>query len=225
MTIKKLFLASLVLAVSLFANAQQEVSDNGLVIANTELNLLYLGYANKLQISVLGYASADLVIKSEDATFTREGDIWICKVTTTAKEISASVYADNGTKFIGSKTFNVRVLPAPVAYIKLADGTLWNAEMGAIDKSQFEGASVVVEYGTNECLEASITIVCFELSVPVGKGRYKYRHIRSDDNKFSKSQIDFINKLKPGTQISLTNIQYTGAKSGKNMPFEPLILK
>lgn len=223
MTIKKLFLASFVLAVSLFANAQQEVSDNGLVIANTELNLLYRGYANKLQISVPGYASADLVIKSEDATFTREGDIWICKVTTTAKEISASVYADNGAKFIGSKTFKVRVLPAPVAYIKLADGTLWNAEMGAIDKSQFEGASVVVEYGTNECLESSITIVCFELSIPDGKGGY--RRIHSDDNKFSKLQIDVINNLKPGTQISLTNIHYTGAKSGKNMPFEPLILK
>ncbi len=223
MTIKKLFLASFVLAVSLFANAQQEVQDNGLVIANTELNLLYCGYANKLQISVPGYASADLIVKSEGATFTREGDVWICKVTDAAKEITASVYADNGAKFIGTKTFKVHVLPNPGAYIKLADGTLWTAEMGAIDKSQLAGASVAAEYGANECLEASFTVVRFEVSIADGKGGYM--RISSDGNKFSKMQIEAIDKLKPGTHIVLTNIHYAGAKSGKNLPFEPLILK
>ena len=224
MGIKKLFLASLLLAVFVFANAQQEVYDNGLIIANTELHLLYRGYSNKLQIAVPGYASSDLSVKSEGATFTREGDIWICEVTSTNKEIVVNVYADNGDKLVGSKTFKVYSLPSPVAYIKLADGTLWSAAMGGLYKEQFEGASVVGEYdGANECLDVPFTVVSFSLSIADGKGGY--RIISSDGNKFSKAQIEAINKMESGAVIVLSHIKYTGAKSGKNLPFEPIILK
>lgn len=220
MNIKKLFLASVVLVVSLFAYAQQAVPDNGLVITNTDLNIVYRGYNNKLQITFPGYKSADLIVKSEGATFTQEGDIWICHVSTSDKEIKMNVYAENGNIFIGSKTFNVLTLPDPVAYIKLADGTLWSAAKGGIKKSQFDGASVVIEYGY---LAEPLTIVSFELLVADGRGGF--RRITSDSNRFSEQQMSAIRSMRSGSAIVLSNIHYTGAKSGKNMPFEPLILK
>lgn len=222
MNIKKTILSSLALLMCLFASAQQNATD--LVIANKEIHVLYRGYANKLEIAAAGYQNSALVVTSDDASITRDGDSWICKVTSQKSEITINVSAKEGdqVKSIGSQTFQVRFLPNPQAYVKLADGTLWNPDKGSIDKSQFEGASVVVCFG-NEVLDSYLTIKSFKLAFPDGRGGVVF--VPSDGNKFSASQIKYINSMKSGDAISLVKIEYTGAKTGNNLPFAPLTLK
>ena len=204
---------------------EYSVTPPNATIANEEMNVVYRGYNNIMQIAVPGIASTKLNVSAAGATFTRNGDNWICKVTGQTSEITINVTANNNGKSssMGSKTFRVRTLPNPSAFIKLANGDLWSADKGGIKKTQFDGASVVAEYGESENLKANFTVKSFKLSISDGRGGYV--QTLSDGNKFSAQQIAAIKKLKSGTPISLSSIEYTGAKSGKNLPFAPIPLK
>lgn len=223
MKTKQLLFSVLFVFVCLFANAQATANEpNRLVIANQDVNVLYRGYDNRLWIEVPGVQTSELVVKSENATFEFKDGTWFCRITDNVQNVNINVYAKDGKTFYGKMSFRVRFLPNPVACIKLANGELWTADKGYIEKSQFEGASVVVSCGS-EPLDIHITITKFRLSIPDGIGGFV--EVASDDNKFSESQLKMINKLKPGVAISLSHIEYTGAKSGKNLPFAPMVLK
>lgn len=204
---------------------EYSVAPPNATIANEEMNVVYRGYNNIMQIAVPGISSTKLNVSAPGATFTRNGDKWICKVTGTTAEITVSVTANNGGKSqsMGSKVFRVRTLPNPQAFIKLANGDLWSADKGGIKKNQFDGASVVAEYGESENLKANFTVKSFKMSISDGRGGFV--QVASDGNKFSAQQINMIKKLKSGTPVSLSSIEYTGAKSGKNLPFAPIPLK
>lgn len=194
-------------------------------IANEEMNVVYRGYTNKMQIAVPGVASTKLSVSAPGASFTRSGDNWICKVEGGASEITVSVSAnvDGKNVSMGSQKFRVRTLPDPKAFLKLADGTLWTAAKGGIKKSQLEGASIVAEYGESESLQANFKVESFELAISDGRGGL--RKVGSNGGKFSEAQMQQLKSLKSGSQIIIINIRYSGAKTGKNLPFEPLGLK
>ena len=204
---------------------EYSVTPPNATIANEEMNVVYRGYNNIMQIAVPGMSSTKLNVSANGASFTRNGDTWICKVTGSTSEITINVSANNGgkTSSMGSKTFRVRTLPNPSAFIKLPNGDLWSADKGGLKKSQFEGASVVAEYGESENLKANFTVKSFKLSISDGRGGFV--QTLSDGNRFSSQQISAIKKMKSGTMISLSSIEYTGAKSGKNLPFAPVPLK
>lgn len=194
-------------------------------IANEEMNVVYRGYNNIMQIAVPGISSTKINVSAAGASFTRNGDNWICKVEGGASEITINVSANTDGKNVsmGSKSFRVRTLPTPTAFIKLANGDLWSAAKGGIKKSQLDGATVVAEYGESENLKANFKVESFELSVSDGRGGF--RKLGSNGNKFSDAQMQQLKNLKSGSPVLITNIRYSGAKSGKNLPFEPLTLK
>lgn len=204
---------------------EYSVAPPNATIANEEMNVVYRGYQNIMQIAVPGISSSKLSVSAAGASFTKNGDKWICKVDGSANEITISVSAnvDGRSSSMGSKVFRVRTLPTPTAFIKLAGGELWSADKGGMKKAQFEGASVVAEYGESENLKANFTVTSFQLSVSDGRGGYT--KLGSNGNKFSDAQLKQIRAMKAGTVISLSNITYTGAKSGKNLPFAPVTLK
>ncbi|MCQ2329744.1 MAG: gliding motility protein GldM [Paludibacteraceae bacterium] len=205
--------------------SEYSVTPPNATIANEEMNVVYRGYNNIMQIAVPGVSSSKLSVSASGASFTRNGDNWICKVEGGAAEINISVTAnvDGKNVSMGSKSFRVRSLPNPTAFIKLSNGDLFSADKGGIKKSQFEGASVVAEYGESENLKANFVVKSFQMSISDGRGGT--RKIASEGNKFSSSQLQTIKNMKSGTVISLSNIEFGGAKSGKNLPFAPVTLK
>lgn len=223
MNTKQLFFTVLFVFTCLFANAQTATNEsNRLIIANQDVNVLYRGYDNRLSIEVPGVPTSELVVKSENATFEFKDGTWFCRVTDDVKDVNINVYAKDGKTSYGTMSFGVRILQDPVACIKLANGELWTADKGGLEKSQFEGATVVISYGT-EPLNAPFTVTKFNLTLFDNQGNCVKKP--SDGNKFTEGQLKLIKNLKSGTIISLSNIEFTGAKSGKNMPFAPIVLK
>lgn len=205
--------------------SEYSVAPPNATIANEEMNVVYRGYNNIMQIAVPGISSTKINVSAAGASFTRNGENWICRVEGGAAEITINVTAnaDGKTTSMGSKSFRVRTLPTPTAFIKLANGDLWSADKGGVKKNAFDGATVVAEYGESENLKANFTVKSFQLSVSDGRGGY--RKLGSNGNKFSDAQLQQIKNMKSGSPLSLSNIEYTGAKSGKNLPFAPLTLK
>ncbi len=190
-------------------------------IANTDMNVVYRGFDNKMEVSVPGVPSEKLRISATGATMTKQGAVWICKPGA-GNEISINVTAeiDGRTQSMGQKKFRVRPLPSPTAFLSIG-GELWTPNSkNRVKRNDIVSAPMVAEY-EDGMLKANFTITGFTVSVSDGRGGFTSS--QSDGNKFSNSQKSQLSKLKPGTKVLIENVKYTGAKSGV-LAFPPITL-
>lgn len=85
-------------------------------ISATELNVLFVGYPNKIRATASGYSSNEIKMTGDGVTITKEGDGYIVKApgTLVGRKVKLNVIA-NG-KNVGSQEFRVRAVPRPATY-------------------------------------------------------------------------------------------------------------
>jgi len=88
-------------------------------IANSECNVLYRGYANKMSISVPGVGSEALTVTCSNASIQKMGKgMW--NITPSSGQpvtINVSAMMDGHSVPQGAQTFQVKNLPRPIAYL------------------------------------------------------------------------------------------------------------
>lgn len=189
-------------------------------IANIDMNVVYRGYENKMEISVPGVASDKLRVSAEGATMTKSGGYYICKPTA-AQKITINVSADVEGKIqsMGKSEFRVRTLPSPTAFLRI-NNELWQPGKSKVKRQDIVNAVMVAEY-EDGMLNANFTVKSFVLSISDGKGGFNSSP--SDGNKFSADQRRRLSNLKPGTKVLIEKVEYTGAKKGF-LAFPPITL-
>ena len=197
---------------------QYMVSAPAATVANIDMNVVYRGYDNKMEISVPGLADSQLRISANGATMTKSGNQYICKPSA-KDEITILVSADIDGKMqtIGQKKFRVRPVPSPSAFLKLSDGSRWNPNMenaARLKRSELFNAELVAEY-EDGMLNANFVITEFTVKVPRGAG---FDELKVRDNKFSKEQLDRLRALKTKQTFLIEQIKYEmkGAKNAKS---------
>lgn len=185
-------------------------------IANVDMNVVYRGYTNKMEISVPGVASEKLRVSCTGGTIKQEGKYYICRPTAT-KTIKINVAADiEGTQqTMGSSEFRVRTLPDPAAFIRIKDGSgnIVDYRPGGkikANRRQIINGEMVAEY-EDGLLKASFQVKQFTMLISDGRGGF--RASKSAGNRFSGSQKNILGKLKVGSRILFEDIKVTGAKS------------
>ena len=189
-------------------------------IANTDMNVVYRGYDNKMEISVPGVASDKLRVSADGATMTKNGNYYICKPSA-AQTISINVSAEVEGKVqsMGKSVFRVRNLPSPTAFLKI-NNELWQPGKEKVKRQDIVNGVMVAEY-EDGMLNANFSIKSFVLSISDGKGGFNSS--TSDGNQFSADQKRRLTNLKPGTKVLIEKVEYTGAKKGF-LAFPPITL-
>ena len=207
---------------------QYMVSAPAATVANIDMNVVYRGYDNKMEISVPGIADSQLRVSANGATMTKSGNQYICKPTAKDKiTILVSADVDGKVQTIGQKEFRVRPVPSPSAFLKLPNGDLWNPNMenaGRIKRKDLLDAEVVAAY-EDGMLKADFVITEFTLKIPRGAG---FDPFKVSGGKFSDKQIERLKNLKPKQEFLIEQIKYEmkGAKNAKSgilsMPSIPM---
>ena len=207
---------------------QYMVSAPAATVANVDMNVVYRGYDNKMEISVPGLADSQLRVSANGATMTKSGNQYICKPTAKDKiTILVSADIDGKVRTIGQKEFRVRPVPSPSAFLKLPNGELWNPNMengGRIKRNDLLNAEVVAAY-EDGMLKADFVITEFTLKIPRGAG---FDPFKVSGGKFSDKQIERLKNLKPKQEFLIEQIKYEmkGAKNAKSgilsMPSIPM---
>lgn len=182
-------------------------------IANIDMNVVYRGYNNRMEISVPGIASEKLTVSASGASLTKSGTTWVCKpAANSGKEISIVVSAqvDGRSQVMGTSKFRVKTLPSPTAFISIK-GESWQPNKSRVKRADIIGGTMIAEY-EDGMLNANFTVTEFTLSVSDGRGGFLSS--KSSGNKFSAAQQRQLQNLKPGTKVLIENVKYTGAKSG-----------
>lgn len=195
-------------------------------VANIDMNVVYKGYANKLEISVPGVASSKLSISASGAKMKRQGNYWICSPTSN-KDVSIAIFADvEGKKQrMGQSSFRVRTLPDPTAFLRVVDKNkntvLYRPGHGhKVTRKELMDAKMVAEYADG-MLKAKFRIASFTMLVSDGRGGFT--PLKSNGSQFSQQQKRALVKLKSGTIITFDNIKCVGAKT-TTLSFSPIKL-
>ena len=197
---------------------QYMVSAPAATVANVDMNVVYRGYDNKMEISVPGLADSQLRVSANGATMTKTGNQYICKPTAKDKiTILVSADIDGKVQTIGQKEFRVRPVPSPSAFLKLPNGERWSPTMettSRLKRKDLLDATIIAEY-EDGMLKADFVVTEFTIKIPRGAG---FDPITVKGGKFSDRQIERLRNLKPKQEFLIEQIKYEmkGAKNAKS---------
>ncbi len=199
---------------------EYEVGSPSATISPTKMNVLYMGIANPISVSVPGVASQNLEVSTNNGRIEKKGDeffVYPAKLDGLAKSTAITVMANmNGEKRqMGSMPFRVKEVPPPVATI------------GGINGGNLKKEDLISEDG----LFAELKDFDFDLKFKItqfdvtfsGAGGY-VKTYKATGNRFTTEQKDQFGKLTQGSLIFIDNISAKG-DDGSIRPLSPISFK
>jgi bla regulator protein blaR1 len=189
--------------------AELQVNEDG-VAAATNMNVLYLGISNPVEIAVPGVTSDKVTATITNGTITRTTTGWEVKPSS-FNDLVLTILVNN--KKVSEKKFRVKQIPSPVAvFAGINNGT---------------ASKDVLATGN---LEAELKDFLWDLKFEIESFTLAFskdgfdREITSKGNKLTDEMRSIISVLKPGQFIIFKDIKAIGP-DGKLKDLNPLILK
>jgi len=196
-------------------------------IANEDMNVVYMGYNNRISVSVPGVATELLQISPSHGSFVKSGAYYIYKPKSYDDVvINVSTMLDGRKTPMGSGRFRVRTLPDPTAFLSIKDdngnAVLYdpNTSKHKLTRRQLVEGDMVAEYADG-LLKASFRIAEFTLLISDGRGGFNAS--TSNGSSFTDAQRKQLMGLKSGSTILIAKIQVTGAKT-TTLSYAPIVL-
>lgn len=205
---KSLILVLSLLLFSLFLNAQESGKDA--VVASVNMNVLYLGISNTVEIAVPGVKSEKVTATMTNGSIEKGLHGWEAKPYSQAETIITVLV--NGKK-VADKKFRVKLIPPPVA----------------VFAGKFEG-SISKEVALNtDALDVELKDFLFDLKFTitgfvffVSRDGMDYEE-KSDSNKLNDKMKSLISGCESGKQIVFKNIKSIGP-DGRPKDLQDIIL-
>jgi len=188
-------------------------------VANVDMNVVYMGYDNKMSISVPGFSSDKVKVNAPNASFDKTASgIYICRPKSYENVvISVTAEADGKTIDMGKYTFRVKALPNPTIFLRYTNSTGDRVTFNPVEhpntkpkRADIVSAEVIAEYADG-LLQANFSVQNFILYV--SDGRSGWTTTVSDGKNFSAAQKSALQNLKPGSLIVIDKVRVTGAKT------------
>lgn len=183
------------------------VAPPSVVISPTKMNVLYRGVDNPLEIGVPGVDPAQIRVSGPGVS--GSNGTYTANVTKLkGKEITISVLVEEtdeegntNTRPAGSKKFRIKGLPPAV-------GTIYKRSEGLLSKSAV--ANATIEAGFQDfAFDLPLRVTSFEVAIPGSPPE------RINGDKMNSSARTKIERLKPGSTVSIRNIKAIGPKGIK----------
>jgi gliding motility-associated protein GldM len=184
-----------------------QVAKTAAVISPTKMNVIYRGVDNPIDISVPGISPDKLEVSCSGCTISGSRGSYIAKAGTGDEAvIKVNAKTDTGNKSIGEMKFRIKRIPPPTAMIA-------GKTEGKISKTALAGTQGVGAFLQDFPFEISYRVVSF--TVRAQKGEYT-ETVTVKGNNFDAQVRGLINNMKPGSDISFTNIIAEGPDGVKN---------
>ena len=176
------------------------------VVSPTKMNVFYRGVPNPIDISVPGYSPEDLTVSGTNVTLKRiKPGQYEATVRDKAKGDAKITVKANGRTIGKPIEFRLKRIPSPAASIN-------GKKEGVMSKGKLSKAQGIAASLTNFPFDLKYTVESYD--VRLTDGEYT-KTIKVKGNKFTTEVKDKILKLKPGSDISFTNIRAKGPDGRK----------
>ncbi|MCT4580210.1 MAG: hypothetical protein N4A35_02245 [Flavobacteriales bacterium] len=189
-------------------------------VANSEMNVLYRGWDNKIEVSASGYDPSTVNLSASGGVkISKSKDGFIAKVSGSAKKATLSITAkdkDGKSVKIVDKEFRIFALPKPQAYF--ANQTF---DKPLLSRGLAKAASKLTAKIGDSPLDVKYEVVSFDMVV-MKKGQPV--SISSKSSKLSGEMKNAIKKMPAKSMLTFTNIKAKGP-SGRAQPIGGLSFK
>jgi gliding motility-associated protein GldM len=176
------------------------------VVSPTKMNVFYRGVPNPIEISVPGYSPEDLTVSGTNVTLKRiKAGQYEATVRDKAKGDSKITVKANGRTIGKPIEFRLKRIPSPSASIN-------GKKEGVMSKGKLSKAQGIAATLPNFPFDLKYTVESYD--VRLTDGEYT-KTIKVKGNKFTAEVKEKILKLKPGSDISFTNIRAKGPDGRK----------
>src|SRR5687768_9255765 len=175
-------------------------------IALDEMNVLYIGYDNKITIAASGGGDDKVQASISGAGGSLErlgGGKYIAKVRSVTDDCKITVTVDG--KVAGVSQFRVRTIPTPVATV---GGVASNENMTA---GQFRAQTGVGAYIKDFPLNLKYSVTSFTLTADNADGDIE--EAPCTGYQWSPKALNMIKNIQPGRMVTIENIRATGPDS------------
>lgn len=177
-------------------------------IAPLQMDVLYANHANPLSVSVPGVVSQNVSVSATGGTVKADGVNWIATPSKVGQNmvINVAVKQEGGKTLSLSKTFRVRRLPDPVAYIEYtdSDGNLKTFKRGAIPRAVLLNAQGIKAAIDDGILNVPFTVLGFRTFSVDAMGN-AVPEVVSGAN-FSDRQLEQIRRMQRGRTFFIASI-------------------
>lgn len=199
---------------------EYQVGLPSVTISPTKMNVLYLGVANPIKVSVPGVASVNLSVSVSNGRYEKSGEgylVYPAKLDATGKNTSISVVATmNGEeRRMGSMDFRVKEVPPPLA-------TVGNKNGGILKKEELLSEDGIFADLKDFDFDLKFKVTQFEITFS-GAGGFVTSY-KGSGNRFTTEQKEQFKKLTLGSVIIIDNITARG-DDGTNRPLSPISFK
>lgn len=197
---------------------EYQVGEPSVTISPTKMNVLYMGIANPIQVSVPGVASQNLEVSMSNGRVEKKGEeyfVYPTKLDASAKSTSISVSATmNGEKRqMGAMPFRVKEVPPPVATVGGMNG-------GTLRKEDLLAEEGIFAELKDFDFDLKFKVTQFDITF----GGTYVKTTSSKSNRFTDEQKGFFRSLNTGSTIYIDNIMAKG-DDGSTRPLSPIGIK
>ena len=200
---------------------EYQVGKPSATVSPTKMNVMYIGIANPIKVSVPGSASENLVVTLNNGRIEKAGDDYLAypsKLDATGKSTTISVSTRSGSELrpMGSMDFRVKEVPPPLATIAGKNG-------GNLKKEELIAEDGLFADLKDFDFDLKFKVTQFDITYS-GAGGY-VKTYSSKDNKFTSEQKDQFSKLTQGSLIFIDNIMAKGDDGQPARPLSPISFK
>lgn len=176
------------------------------VVSPTKMNVFYRGVPNPIEVSVPGFSPEDLQVSGHGVTLKRiKPGQYEATVRENAKGDAKITVKANGRTIGKPIEFRLKRIPSPTASIN-------GKREGVVSKGKLSKAQGIAASLPNFPFDLKYKVESFD--VRLKDGEYT-KTIKVKGNKFTAEVKEKIIKLKPGSDISFTNIKAKGPDGRK----------
>lgn len=190
---KSHYLLLLMVWLSITMSAQENGTDA--VVALPNMNVLYAGISNPVQIAVPGVTSDKVTATITNGSISKSTNGWEIKPSTTTGPVTLTVLVNN--KKVSEKTFRVKTIPVPHAVIA-------GKGNGTVSKNE------VIKSGT---IETELKDFLWDLKFEIKSFSFLYskngsnQEISNTGNKLTEEMKSLISSLQSGQNIIFKDIK------------------
>jgi len=184
-----------------------QVAKSAAVISPTKMNVLYRGVDNPIDVSVPGISPSNLKVTCSGGGLSGSNGSFIVQPGDGEKAIISvsAVDEDGKTKNIGQMEFRIKRIPPPNALIA-------GKQDGKISKNALSGTQGIAAVLFDFPFDIQYKVTSF--TVRAQQGGY-VQTVRVQGNAFNQEVRSLIQDMKPGSDISFTNIMAKGPDGTK----------
>ena len=185
---------------------EYQVAEASAVVSPTKMNVFYRSVKNPVSVSVSGVPKENLQVEITKGRISRvpAGDWEVVPGPGADNEIvSVRVFAtiDKARRFMGSSDFRVKNVPDPVAEVA-------GRSQGVIGLGELTSAGGVKAELKNFDFDLDFSITEFTVSAVLSGGFTRTE--RSDNDRFTRAQLDIVSQLRSGQRITFENVKAIG---------------